>query len=111
MADYKNSTPPTGDSTIITSRAYGFPGFWQRYSYLVPTGKTSVTISTAGSQGDISLYVNADGAVTQTKYDCQSKNPGSNESCTLAVNAGQSLQIGLLGIVSYDWVKLVATAQ
>lgn len=111
MADYENSTPPTGDSTIIASRAYGFPGFWQRYSYVVPSGKTSVTINTTGSQGDISLYVKADDAVTQTQYDCLSKNTGNNESCTLAVSAGQSLQIGLLGMLSYDWVKLVATAK
>ncbi|CAM4331270.1 pre-peptidase C-terminal domain-containing protein [Pseudoalteromonas ostreae] len=111
IADYESSTPPAGDNTIITSRAYGFPDSWQRYSYVVPTGKTSVTLSTTGTQGDISLYVKTDGAVTQTQYDCQSNKSGSNESCTLAVSAGLSLQIGLLGIISYDWVKLVATAK
>lgn len=113
VADYTTHTtpPPTdGDSTELTDRAYGFPGFWNRYNYTVPAGKASITVTTSGSIGDISLYVKVDGNVTNTQFDCQSINTGSNESCTVAASAGQTLQIGLLGVLSYDWVKVVATA-
>ena len=113
VADYTTNTtpPPTdGDSTEIIDRAFGFPGFWNRYDYTVPAGKTSITVTTSGAIGDMSLYVKIDGNVSEQQFDCQSTNTGSNESCTVAARAGQMLQIGLLGVISYDWVKVVATA-
>ena len=112
LANYENSAPPTdNDTRVLTSRAYGFPDFWQRYSYVVPTGATTVNIKTLGGEGNTNLYVRADAAVTKTQYDCLSNNKDSNESCILEVSSGQTLQIGLLGVTNYDWVKLVATAK
>ena len=112
VANYENSAPPTdNDTRVLTSRAYGFPDFWQRYSYVVPTGATTVNIKTLGGEGNTNLYVRADAAVTKTQYDCLSNNKDNNESCILEVSSGQTLQIGLLGVTNYDWVKLVATAK
>ena len=113
LADYQTNTapPPVGDTVEITPRAYGYPGYWAYYSYQVPIGKTSITLETSSAIGDLSLFVKKDSQVSETQFDCKSELSGTGQSCTLAVTPGQNLNIGLLGITSYDWVKLVAKHQ
>ncbi|KPH59647.1 pre-peptidase C-terminal domain-containing protein [Pseudoalteromonas porphyrae] len=119
LADYDmpttTPTPPpgsgNGSSSIITSRAYGHPGLWNKYTYTVPANKSSVTIETSGQIGDVNLYVKVAGGVSLTSYDCKSVTSGSAQTCTVPVTSGQVLAIGLYGQSAYDWVKVSANTQ
>ena len=119
LADYDmpttTPTPPpgsgNGSSSIITSRAYGHPGLWNKYTYTVPANKSSVTVKTSGQIGNVNLYVKVAGGVSLTSYDCKSVTSGSAQTCTVPVTSGQVLAIGLYGQSAYDWVKVSANTQ
>lgn len=68
-------------------------------------------LTTTGNTGDLSLFVNIDSQASDTAFDCGSRTSGTNESCTVTAAAGQTLSAGLLGVTSYDGVKVVATAK
>ncbi|WP_448565864.1 M4 family metallopeptidase [Thalassotalea ganghwensis] len=56
-------------------------GSWTRYTYELPAGYSSMTVSMSGGSGDADLYVNHGSQSTLTNYDCRPYRNGNNESC------------------------------
>ena len=94
--------PVSGSLTNLsgTSRS------WNRYTWDIPAGVTTMTISISGNNGDADLYVKF-GSQTQTNnYDCRPYLYGSNETCTFSSPAQGTWHIGIRGDSSYSGLTL-----
>ncbi|MXV10974.1 peptidase S8 [Xanthomonas sp. LMG 8992] len=52
------------------------------YTVKVPSGASSLVVTTSGGSGDADLYVRFGSAPTDSAYDCRPYKNGNNESCT-----------------------------
>ncbi|MET1256197.1 pre-peptidase C-terminal domain-containing protein [Aliikangiella maris] len=55
---------------------------WLRYTYKLPVGLASMTVSISGNNGDADLYVTKAQKSTGSVFDCRPYKTGSNEFCT-----------------------------
>lgn len=81
-------------------------GNWLRYVYTVPAGRSSVTFSTSGGSGDADLYLRRAEAPDTSNYQCRSNGSTNKETCTLTVNAGETIHIGLRAYSSFSGLTL-----
>ena len=93
-----NDFPQTGLSATS--------GNWERFTYTVPQGKSQIEVTTSGGTGDADLYVNKGTAPTTSVYECRPYSTGNNESCTVAVNAGEVVHIGVRAYRNFSGVTL-----
>ncbi|MFT4925821.1 MAG: serine protease, partial [Phenylobacterium sp.] len=93
-----NDFPQTGIS--------GTSGDWARYIYTVPAGVSTINVSTTGGSGDSDLYVKNGAEPTTSAYDCRPYASGNEESCSVAVSAGEVVHIGLRAYYTYSGVTL-----
>ena len=81
-------------------------GNWERFTYTVPQGKSQIEVTTSGGTGDADLYVNKGTAPTTSVYECRPYSTGNNESCTVAVSAGEVVHIGVRAYRNFSGVTL-----
>ncbi|MFT4929811.1 MAG: lysyl endopeptidase [Phenylobacterium sp.] len=81
-------------------------GDWQRFTYTVPQGVSQVVVTSSGGTGDADLYVKKGSAPSTSAYDCRPYNEGNNESCTVSVNSGEVVHLGLNAFRAYSGVTL-----
>ncbi|MFT4925822.1 MAG: serine protease [Phenylobacterium sp.] len=98
VTDPGNDFPQTGIS--------GATGDWARYTYTVPAGVSSVTVTTSGGTGDADLYTRNGAEPTTSDYDCRPYAGGNSENCTATVTSGDVVHIGLRAYSAFSGVTL-----
>ena len=83
----------------------------QAWSLVVPAGQPSLTFSTNGGTGNITLYVKVGAAPTTTSYTCRSQQNsgnvvGNNESCTIANPAAGTWYVVPRGTAAFSGATL-----
>jgi hypothetical protein len=63
-------------------------------------------VTTTGGTGDVDLYVNKGVEPSTSLYQCRPYRWGNSESCTVAVDGGEVVHIGLRGFIDYSGVTL-----
>lgn len=114
VTDDKGATASKSATVSVTGTGSGFPkpnlsaakGSWLRYTYTVPAGVSSVTFSSAGGSGDADLYLRKGTAPTTSSYGCRSWSSSNTETCTLAVTAGDVVNVGLYAYAAFSGLTL-----
>lgn len=81
-------------------------GSWKRYTYDMPAGYSTMTISISGGSGDADLYVTHGRQSTSSSYDCRPYKTGNNESCTFSNPNSGTWYMDLYGYSAVSGVKL-----
>jgi len=81
-------------------------GNWLRYDYIVPAGISQIEVNTSGGSGDADLYVKKHNAPSVSSYDCRPFKSGNNESCSIAVNTGDEIHIGIFAYSRFSGLNL-----
>ncbi|WP_444997011.1 pre-peptidase C-terminal domain-containing protein [Aliikangiella sp. IMCC44359] len=81
-------------------------GKWLRYTYKLPVGLASMTVSIAGKNGDADLYVTKAAKSTGSIFDCRPYRTGSNESCTFNYPASGTWYLDIYGAEAATGVTL-----
>ncbi|TQV72766.1 S8 family serine peptidase [Aliikangiella marina] len=68
---------------------------WNRSTIEIPSGMSSLTISTNGGFGSADLYLRHDSAPSTSNYDCRSNNSGNSEICTISSPQPGTWHIGV----------------
>jgi serine protease len=100
--------PPTGNELVVSNIA-GPRSQWQRYTYVVPSGVTKLTVNISGGAGDADLYVRLGTAPTTTIYQCRPYLNGNAETCTINNPAAGTWHFGLYGFAAFSGVTLKAS--
>lgn len=81
----------------------------QAYKIVIKEDVKSLTVSTSGGSGDISLYVKQDGRADESNNDCSSVNARTNdESCTLTKVAKGTYFITVKAEVASENISVLA---
>lgn len=84
-------------------------GNFKYYSITVPSGQTTLTVTTSGGTGDVDMYVNFGTSPTTSTYQCRPYQSGNSETCTFTPPSAGTYYIGLRGYSAYSGVTLKAT--
>lgn len=79
---------------------------WKRYTWNVPQGITSLTVSISGGSGDADLYMKLGSQPETNSYDCRPYKSGNNETCTFTNTSGGTWHIGIRAYSSYSGVTM-----
>jgi hypothetical protein len=93
-----NGTPQSG-----LSAPQGDERFW---SFQVPAGQSSMTISIAGGTGDADLYLRFGDKPTTTTYTCRPYLNGNSETCTITSPQAGTYWVMLRAYSAYSGVTL-----
>ena len=101
--------PPTGtvlqnNVARVISAAQGADN---RFTMVVPAGRTSLSFSISGGSGDADLYVRFGTAPTQTSYDCRPFSNGNTETCTITNIRAGTYHVNVRAYRAYSNVTLV----
>ncbi|WP_018984679.1 S8 family serine peptidase [Salinimonas chungwhensis] len=88
------------------SNLSGSRSAWDRYTWDIPAGVSSMTIQIAGGSGDADLYVRNGAQPTTTTYDCRPYKNGNNEVCTFSNPSSGTWHIGIRGYSAYSGVTM-----
>ncbi|MBC3862575.1 pre-peptidase C-terminal domain-containing protein [Undibacterium jejuense] len=95
-----NGVPVTG--LALTS------GNSKVYTFVVPAGRSSLTIKTSGGKGDADIYVKLGSAPTTTSYLKKSDGPTTTETITISRPAAGTYYVLLNAYATFSGVSLVA---
>jgi Zn-dependent metalloprotease len=103
--------PPT--TTVLTNNVAlasqsGTAGAYVNYKITVPSGQTSLVVTTTGGTGDCDLYVKNGSAATSSNYDGSSAGSTTAETVTITNPAAADYYIGLYGYAAYSGVTIKA---
>ncbi len=87
----------------------GATGSETYYYLIVPSGASSLNVSTSGGTGDADLYVKQGALPTTSSYDCRSYSSTNNETCSFASPTAGYWYVMVHGYASYSGVSLLAT--
>ncbi|MBV1775895.1 pre-peptidase C-terminal domain-containing protein [Burkholderiaceae bacterium DAT-1] len=103
---------PPSDPVLSNNVALGgqtaTAGTWKYYTIDVPAGKTSLTVSTAGSTGDADLFVQVGAKPTTSSYKCKSDGPTATESCSIANPAAGKYYVGVYAYSAFNNLSVTA---
>jgi vibriolysin len=105
-------TPPT--DPVLTS---GVPlgnqsastGNWKYYVIDVPTGRSKITFSINGSNGDADLFAKAGSKPTTSSYACKSDGPTSVETCAINSPTAGRYYVGIYAYAGFSALSVTAT--
>jgi vibriolysin len=80
------------------------------YSYVTPTGATSIKFAISGGTGDADLYVKFGSSPTTTSYDCRPYLTGNTETCTFTPAQTGTYYVMLRAYSTYSGVTLTASS-
>jgi serine protease len=95
-----NGVPVTGLAGATSSQ--------QNWSFTVPSGTSTLTVTTSGGTGDVDLYVKFGSAPTLSSYDCRPYIDGNGETCTFTNPSAGTWYVMLNGYATYSGVTLLA---
>lgn len=99
----------TGGVEPVSGQLTGLSGSrnsWDRYTWTIPAGVTTMTIEIAGGSGDADLYVNFGSQPETNRYDCRPYRNGNTEVCTFDAPAEGTWHIGLRAYRRYSGVTM-----
>ena len=101
-----------GGSNVLTNGVgitiSGAKNSMQAWSLAVPAGRPTLTFSTSGGTGNITLYVGVGAAPTTTTYTCRSlKTTDNNESCTITNPAAGTWYVVPRGTSAFSGATLL----
>ena len=103
--------PPPPSGTVLQNNVArvisGAQGSDNRFTMVVPAGRTSLTFSISGGTGDADLYVLFGSAPTLTTYECRPFRNGNNETCTISNIRAGTYHVNVRGYRAYSGVTLV----
>ncbi|HEX5064353.1 MAG TPA: M4 family metallopeptidase, partial [Kofleriaceae bacterium] len=105
--------PPTGDGVLMNnvpvtsiSDAKGGNKYW---SFAVPSGQTTMTITINGGSGDADLYVQFGTKPTASSYACRPYKNGNAETCTFTPPQAGTYYVMLNAYAAYSGVTLTGS--
>nr|WP_297348548.1 S8 family serine peptidase [uncultured Glaciecola sp.] len=84
----------------------GSTNTWKRYTFNVPEGVTTLTVSISGGNGDADLYMKFGSQPETNSFDCRPYRNGNNETCTFTNTSGGTWHIGIRAFSSYNGVTM-----
>jgi len=107
-----NVTNPPGIEPIkdSVSNVYVSRGQWKHYTQELPSGYSTLKITTSGGSGDMDMYVRRGATATAYRYDCRPYKDGNNESCTFNAPSEGTWYIDLYGYRGASGVTLTVEA-
>jgi len=103
---------PSGNvlqNDVPVSGLSGGSGSVQNFSIVVPSGTSSLTVTTSGGSGDADLYVKFGQQPTTSSWTCRPYVGGNAETCTFTNPSAGTWYIMLHGYTPYSGVTLRAT--
>lgn len=97
-----NVDPVSGSLSNLS----GSRNAWDRYTWDIPAGVTSMSVSISGGSGDADLYMRYGANPTTSTFDCRPFTSGNNETCTFNNPAAGTWHIGIRGYRAYSGVTL-----
>ena len=88
------------------SNLSGTSGAWDRYTWDIPSGVSTMTVRISGGSGDADLYVRYGAQPSTSTYDCRPYRNGNGEVCTFNNPSSGTWHIGLRGYSAYSGVTL-----
>ncbi len=79
---------------------------WARYTYELPAGYSSMTVSISGGTGDADLYVRHGAQSTTSAYDCRPYKNGNTESCSFSSPASGTWYLDFRGYSTASGITL-----
>nr|WP_136251387.1 S8 family serine peptidase [Ningiella ruwaisensis] len=79
---------------------------WKRYTWNVPAGVSTLTISISGGSGDADLYIKRGSQPETNSYDCRPYRNGNNETCTFNNPQAGTYHIGIRAYSNYSNVTM-----
>lgn len=103
-----------GGGTVLTNNQVvgnlsGEAGSYRYWTLVVPSGQSSLSVTTTNGTGDADLYVRKDTQPTESLYDCRPFQAGSNETCSFSFPAAGVYHVMLKGYDDYASVQLKAS--
>ena len=101
--------PPAGNvlQNNVARVISGAQGTDNRFTMVVPAGRTSLTFSISGGSGDADLYVLYGTAPTLTTYECRPFRSGNAETCTITNIRAGTYHVNVRAYRTYSNVSLV----
>jgi serine protease len=101
--------PPAGNvlQNNVSRVISGAQGTDNRFTMVVPAGRTSLTFSISGGSGDADLYVLYGTAPTLTTYECRPFRSGNAETCTISNIRAGTYHVNVRAYRTYSNVTLV----
>jgi Zn-dependent metalloprotease len=107
----------SGTSTTVTTLTNGVglgsqsgtTGAMAMYKITVPSGQTSLVVTTSGGTGDVDLYVKKAAQPSTSSYDARGYTSGNAETVTISSPAAADYYIGLNAYSTYSGVTVKAT--
>ncbi len=94
--------PVTGQLTNLS----GSRNSWTRYTWDVPSGVTTLTVTISGGSGDADLYMRLGAQPSTTSYDCRPYLNGNNETCTFSNPGAGTWHIGIRAYSTFNGVTM-----
>mgnify|MGYP000259130329 CR=1 FL=1 len=96
--------PPDGDGETHENLSKNTG--WKRFSFDMPAGMSSLTVTISGGTGDADLYVNEGNRPTTSRWDCRPYLSGNDEVCTFNNPGAGTWHIGVRAYSAYSGVTL-----
>lgn len=84
----------------------GSRGSWDRYTWTIPEGVSTMTVQISGGSGDADLYMRFGAQPSTTSYDCRPYKNGNSEVCTFTNPSSGTWHIGLRAYQTYSGVTM-----
>ncbi|NMH60159.1 S8 family serine peptidase [Alteromonas ponticola] len=94
--------PVSGQLTNLS----GSRGAWDRYTWDIPSGVSSMTVTISGGSGDADLYMRLGAQPTTSSWDCRPYLNGNNETCTFNNPSSGTWHIGIRAYSTYSGVTM-----
>ncbi len=88
------------------SNLSGSRGNWDRYTWDIPAGVSSMEVRISGGSGDADLYLRYGSQPSTSSWDCRPYNNGNNEVCTFTNPAAGTWHIGIRAYRTYSGVTM-----
>ncbi|GAA0852049.1 S8 family serine peptidase [Aliiglaciecola litoralis] len=79
---------------------------WLRYTWDVPAGVSTLTVSISGGSGDADLYMKLGSQPQTNSYDCRPYKNGNNETCTFTNPGSGTWHIGIRAYSTFSGVTM-----
>lgn len=88
------------------SNLSGSRNAWDRYTWDIPAGVSSMTVQISGGSGDADLYLRLGSQPSTSAYDCRPYLNGNNEVCTITNPAAGTWHVGIRAYRTYSGVTM-----
>ncbi|MDO6567938.1 S8 family serine peptidase [Alteromonas sp. 1_MG-2023] len=79
---------------------------WNRYTWTIPEGVTTMTVQISGGSGDADLYMKFGSQPETNDFDCRPYANGNDEVCTFQAPATGTWHIGIRAYTTYSGLTL-----